>query len=109
MHTLAPQDEEVVMSKELHKVKLEGRLADMSLAKTHQANDVKLFKSPNGFITVAPMKPTESGTERILLSNRRGQVQLVKHPSMNYYHGKMGEIKIQVTLKKIVGEFRYWE
>jgi hypothetical protein len=36
---------------------------------------------------------------------------LVKHPTQNYFRGlwgKTGKRKIQVSLKKIVGEVRYW-
>lgn len=34
--------------------------------------------------------------------------ELTKHPSQNYYHAICAGHKVQVTIKKMVGELRYW-
>lgn len=98
------------MSKSLHTVTLTGRLADTSVAKTQQAKDVKYFSSANGLVKVVRMKNiAKASKERIRLHTKNGIYTLYKHSSQNYYAGTTPTgIKLQVTLKKIVGELRYW-
>lgn len=99
------------MAKKLNTVPLVGVIrgkdgAKDTIAKTHQAAQVWYFGGRHGkfifkvyFLTTGELKLISSKLEMLL----------VKHPSQNYYHGTSPTgTKVQVTLKKIVGELRFW-
>ena len=46
--------------------------------------------------------------DRVILKTTKGEYTLMKHVTMNYYHGECAGVKVQVSLKKQVGEIRAW-
>ena len=95
------------MSKQLHTMKLIGCLDDGSTAKTHQADDVADFCTQYGKHTVVQLKNSEC-PDFIKLTTDKGEYRLPKHETQNYYHGVCNGTKVQVSLKKVVGELRAW-
>jgi len=90
------------MAKSLQKVKLTGRLRDDTIAKTHQSGDVEYFRSENNLVSI------RQSLDGLIVITPNGQFEMEKHPSQNYYHAVNAGYKIQCTLKKVVGEMRYW-
>ena len=90
--------------KEIHQVKLVGRLKDGSAAKTHQAKDVVGFSDEgNDF----KCWPKESGQYN--LATAKGRYVLKADASTpNVYRGTLKGIKVQLNVKKVVGLLTYW-
>ena len=42
------------------------------------------------------------------VTTERGSYELLKHPTLNIYVGECMGYKVHVSLKKEVGELRYW-
>lgn len=99
----------------LHKVALIGHILDGKDYKTaspQTADEVVAFKGTEGdtdfFITRIAGDKLHLRTYRN--KKLKGIYVLDKHRNCNYYHGTIGsrKVKIQVSLKKIVGELRGW-
>lgn len=70
------------------------------------ANDVVAFKGTHGDTTFII---TRLGPKKLLVATYRdgkckGKYNMSKHPQCNYYRGTLNGYKVQVSLKKIVGE-----
>lgn len=67
--------------------------------------DVNCFETvPAGWmVTLRSAQP-----DRVTLKTTKGEYLLMKHVTMNYYHGVCAGIKVQISLKKQVGEIRAW-
>ena len=46
--------------------------------------------------------------DSLQLSTPKGSYTLLKHPTLNIYQGTCNGRKVRVSLKKIVGELRFW-
>jgi hypothetical protein len=97
---------------------------------TQEASQEKSTSSPYSFELVGTThedKPARIGSEvayffnsqrqvlvfhsddgRLQVVTRKGRYFLQKHASQNIYLGKCGGHKVHVSLKKVVGEMRYW-
>lgn len=96
------------MSKSLHKVALKGLVGSTSnIAKTSDASKVYIFTSENNLITIERFDHAH-GDRRIRVKTKNGSHILEKHAKLNYYHCVANGVKIQVTMRKIVAELRYW-
>lgn len=85
------------MKKQVHVFKLAITPAESSpTLATFETN-------PKGFKVVAV-----TGESTVTLTTRKGKYILPKHATMNFYHGICAGIKVQVSLKKQVGEIRSW-
>ena len=89
---------------------LDGK--DYKTATPQTANKVIAFKGVEGDTTFIISK---KAGDKLCLSTYlnkklKGTYILDKHPKCNYYRGTVGskKVKIQVSLKKIVGELRGW-
>jgi hypothetical protein len=63
----------------------------------------KYVTVPEGF-TVEPT----TNKSQIKLTTRKGSYILNKHSTMNYFWGTCAGVKVQVSLKTLVGEIRSW-
>ena len=79
---------------------------DDHVATAQEASDVTYFTDPKKKLGV--YKVNNKLTPCISLHTAKGNYELEKHPTLNYYHGVCNGVKVQVSLKKIVGELRYW-
>lgn len=93
-----------IAKKQLKRIKLYGYLEDHTRAKTHEAKLVAYFSDAER----KQIKVAIIDKETIAVATRRGQSRLKKHKSLNYYLDVINGIKVQVSLKKLVGEVRYW-
>lgn len=111
------------MAKKLHVAKLTGQVIQNKFnspdttvdAKTSNAGIICYF---TGLLGGYPIKVevdcVQSGDELsndiyvVKLTTIEGSYILNKHKTQNYYHGMCKETKVQVSLKKIVGELRAW-
>jgi hypothetical protein len=61
-------------------------------------------------ITVSLEGTTIGGptVEVVKVVTPKGVHELKKHATQNYFHGTLNGHKVQVSLKKVVGELRYW-
>ena len=91
------------MAKSLQRVKLHGVLANNKPAKTSDAKSVVGFASVNGKITIDGVSPLY-----LMLHTGKSNRTLTKHATQNYYFAYIGGFKVQVSLKKVVAELRYW-
>lgn len=93
-----------IAKKQLKRIKLYGYLEDHTRAKTHEAKLVAYFSDAER----KQIKTYVINKEIIIVNTRKSQSRLKKHKSLNYYLGVINGIKVQVSLKKLVGEVRYW-
>ena len=77
---------------------MSGILADGSVAKTRQANQVVGFRG-DGFM----VDPTS-----MTLTTAKGIYTLVKHPTRNILTAVCKGTKVRITLKKTVGRLQAW-
>lgn len=68
--------------------------------------DVVYFSDIKGNVTIT--KDFLGGKEAIALTTKRQTYVLYKHASLNIYTGVANGHKVHVSLKKLVGEVRYW-
>lgn len=59
---------------------------------------------PKGFSVTA----INGVTDKVTLVTLKGEYVLMRHNKLNFYHGICAGIKVQVSLKKQVGEIRAW-
>jgi len=72
-------------------------------------SEVKLSKDVHCFTDIKRrISVAKLDKETIQLTTAKGVYELYKHPSLNIYQGKCGNHKVHVTLRKIVGEVRFW-
>lgn len=88
------------------RVQLIGVLESGTAAKTHQADDVVRYESADGKIKIRHATPDDKNT--LFLETLKGTYVLKKHEVHNNYLGICGGIKVHVSLKRIIGELRYW-
>ena len=100
------------MAKQLHVVKLAGVVAGKTrkldrIAKTSDAAKVWYF---GGKLQGCQFKVYfKKGKLMLKTSQMRGGMTLTKHATQNYWYGNTpAGNKVQVSLKKIVGEIRWW-
>ena len=91
------------MGKEQYEIKVSGYLKTGIKAETHNASKVNHFKNADNTIVIH-VKPNDT----ILLSTKENLYVLKKHDSLNIYKGVCNGVKVQVSLKKIVGKLIYW-
>ena len=93
-----------MQKKQQHNIKLQGHLLDGQIAKTHQADLVRCFKSAdNKFIIKS------AGNGLVQITTAKGSYQLKKHPVIeNLYFGQCRNIKCHFTMKKVVAKLIYW-
>ena len=92
------------MPKQLVKKQLRAYLNDR-LAKTQQVDHEDIvFQSVDAYFRVS----RSNLPDIITVTTPKSIFSLVKHESQNYYHTVYNGVKIQVSLKKQVGEIRYW-
>jgi len=91
------------MPKLQHTVKLVGYTNDGLVAKTHQADSVKMFQDQDLNFSVSN---TEMGVK---VSTNKGIYILSPHGSIeNLWTGVCGSIKVHFTKKKVVAQLIYW-
>ena len=109
------------MSKVKHVVKLRGVISTSTgvvVAKTHQANEVGEFHgdTPSGttpfvasYFKLAGTKDEEGNYLELFLETPKGRYPMKFNQSAGIwqYTTPLGH-KIHVSLKKVVGELRYW-
>lgn len=96
------------MAKAQHEVKLVGRLADGSIAKTHQANEVVGFSDEANNIKLWPVPDDMLLSGDFFLQTSKGRYILKKHDSLNLFQGKVNGCKIHFTKKKVIAKLIYW-
>lgn len=69
---------------------------------------VKLAKEVVSFTDAKNYFKVTLDVSSVTITTPKGVYTLEKHPTMNIYQGKCGDTKTHVSLKKIVGELRYW-
>ena len=90
--------------KEIHQVKLVGRLKDGSAAKTHQAKDVVGFSDKANDFKCWPGKSGQYN-----LATALGRYVLEADANANsVYRGILNGVKVQLNVKKVVGLLTYW-
>lgn len=77
-----------------------------TIAKPQEANDVYCFVSKDRNVII--YFPSSDDESHIILKTLNGYYKLNKHPTMNIYTGACKGHSVHVSLKKIVGELRYW-
>ena len=74
---------------------------------THQsariANEVIGFIGHNEYFRIHAVSK-----DSLQLSTPKGSYTLLKHATLNIYKGTCNGRKVQLSLKKIVGELRFW-
>ena len=93
-----------MQKKQQHNIKLQGHLLNGQVAKTHQAELVRCFKSEdNRFI----IRSVGNGLVQVITA--KGSYQLKKHPvTENLYFGKCNGIKCHFIKKQVVAKLIYW-
>lgn len=71
-------------------------------------NTVKLSKDVVAFTGNADYFRVVRNKGSVKVITPKGCYNLVKHPTLGIYTGKCGSTKVHVSLKKVVGELRYW-
>ena len=95
--------------KKLHAIKLKGILYDCTTeARTDQAESVTSFMNKDAGIKVIGTNNDDVKGVWVITPKQPGGYPLDKHPTQNYYYGVCNGIKVQISLKKIVGELRAW-
>lgn len=73
------------------------------LAKPHQYNNVTHFMNAK-----KSMKVERIDGDRVKVSTNKDFYILDRHEKLNIYMGEANGHKVHVSLKKLVGELRYW-
>ena len=66
-------------------------------------SEVRRFQNDKGSIIV---KKLPNGNVSLLTN--KGQYELVKHETLNQYHGVCAGVKTRLTYKKISAQLTYW-
>lgn len=69
---------------------------------------VKLAKDVVSFTDAKNYFKVTLNVSSVTVTTPKGVYQLEKHPTLNIYQGKCAGVKTHVSLKKVVGEIRYW-
>jgi hypothetical protein len=108
----------------IKKMKLQGHLADGSVANTRQSKQIVWFETTDGCCKISPIgiQPTHrrrDGSIRVystvpsepkllkVTGHDVGVAILSKHEKCNFYEGTIGDQEVNVELKRISGELRY--
>ena len=83
-------------------IKLFGITENGEIAKTSDSNNVKLFTDDNGTFSIK-MQPNA-----VVITTKKGKYEIEKHATINAYIGVCNNIKVRITLKKIVGTITFW-
>ena len=82
-------------------IKLQGLKKDGSAARV--GSEVRRFENEKGSIIV---KKLPNGNVSLL--THKGQYELVKHETLNQYHGVCAGVKTRLTYKKVSARLTYW-
>ena len=82
-------------------IKLQGLKKDGTAARV--GAEVRQFKNAKGSVIV---KKLPNGN--ISVTTHKGRYTLVKHPTLNQYHGELAGVKARLTVKKLVAQLTYW-
>lgn len=104
------------MGKDKHVVKLRGIISTSTgivVAKTHQAADVEEFHgdSPKtkSYFKVSGYKDAEGNYEVLFVETPKGRYEMTFNEGAGIWqHETASGVKFHVSLKKVVGELRYW-
>ena len=66
-------------------------------------NEVRVLKNSKGSVIV---ERREDGTA--IVTTHKGSYTLVKHETLNQYHGELAGVKARLTCKKLVAQLTYW-
>lgn len=69
---------------------------------------VKLAKDAVSFTDARNYFRVVINESSVTVTTPKGVYKLEKHPTLNIYMGVCAGVKTHVSLKKIVGEIRYW-
>jgi hypothetical protein len=70
--------------------------------------DVVAFVSSDNYFKITPDRNPEGVIFAVKVTTPKGSYVLTKHPTLNVYAGICGRTKVHISLKKIIGEVRYW-
>lgn len=83
------------------RIAIAGLKADATSARI--VAEVKYFADKAGKVKIVILSATS-----IQLMTAKGSYVLEKHPTQNYYNATCNGRKVQVSLKAISGEIRFW-
>jgi hypothetical protein len=66
------------------------------------AKDAVRFVDSNNYFSITVE------VNHIVVTTPKGSYKVTKHPTLNIFNGKLNGHSMSVSLKKIVGELRYW-
>ena len=88
-------------SKTERSIKLQGLKKDGTAARV--GAEVRRFENAKGSVVV---KKLPNGN--VVVTTNKGQYELVKHETLNQYHGELAGVKARLTVKKLVAQLTYW-
>ena len=69
---------------------------------------VKLSKDVRSFTDAKQYFKVTLNADSITITTPKGVYNLSKHPTLNIYNGVCSGHKVNVSIKKIAGEIRFW-
>lgn len=88
-------------------ITLAGLNASGNVAKTHESGSVFVFISADKAFQI--ILPVDDDKTYVTLHTVNGRYRLKKHPTLNIYTGVCNGHHVHLSLKKVVGELRYWQ
>ena len=90
------------MAKEMQSRELAGYDKNGNFALS--SKDVSFYHTKDTTILVFP----DTADTIFIETSKSGRNTLKRHLTQNYYHGTLNGVKVQVSLKKLVGTVRWW-
>lgn len=88
------------MAKALHSIQLTGV--------TPVGKAARLGSEVHRFVNMEDTISAKLMDGQVNIVTHKGNYMLRKHPAANYYYGTLNGVKVQITVRKIVAELRYW-
>jgi hypothetical protein len=90
------------MAKKMHSRELAGYTKNGKFALSYK--EVSFFHTKDTAILVFP----DTADTVFISTSKSGKNLLKRHLTNNYFYGTLNGIKVQVSLKKLVGTVRWW-